>query len=81
MMKKIASILAATLLVAGCGRNAPEPEPAPIDYNAEAQRIARDSIIIDTHVDVPYRLEAVPQDVYKPLTVAISTTPARSAAA
>jgi len=63
MTKNIAAILTAALLIAGCGRDAPEPAPTPIDYNAEAQRIAQDSIIIDTHVDVPYRLRNAPQDI------------------
>ena len=59
MTNKISYLLAAAVLIAGCGGEA----PAPIDYDAEAQRIAQDSIIIDTHVDVPYRLEKRPQDV------------------
>ena len=63
MTTKFAPLLAAALLVAGCGGDAPESVPEPIDYDAEAQRIARESIIIDTHVDVPYRLENRPQDV------------------
>jgi membrane dipeptidase len=36
---------------------------AAMDYAAEAQRIARTSIIIDTHIDVPLRLHSKPQDV------------------
>ncbi len=63
MMNRIAPMLAAALLAAGCGGNAPDSAPASTDFDAEAQRIARDSIIIDTHVDVPYRLENQPQDV------------------
>ncbi len=59
MTNRIPGLIAAVVLVAGCSGEA----PAPIDYDAEAQRIARDSIIIDTHVDVPYRLENRPQDV------------------
>ena len=63
MTRKFAPILVAALLLAGCGGDTPEPASAPLDYDAEAQRIARDSIIVDTHVDVPYRLENKPQDV------------------
>jgi membrane dipeptidase len=29
----------------------------------EAQRIAQSSIIVDTHIDVPYRLASRPADV------------------
>ena len=63
MTKKIAPILVAALLLVGCGGDTPEPAGTPLDYDAEAQRIARDSIIVDTHVDVPYRLENKPEDV------------------
>jgi len=45
--------------LAACGRSAP-PEPDPA---AEAQRIAAEAIIVDTHIDVPYRLIASPDDV------------------
>jgi membrane dipeptidase len=49
----------------------PEPNPAPKDvpveetpdYDAEARRIALSSIIVDTHVDVPYRLAIRPADI------------------
>ncbi len=63
MTKKIAPVLATALLITGCGSEAPESAATPLDYDAEAQRIARESIIIDTHVDVPYRLENRPEDV------------------
>ncbi len=59
MTKKIPFLFVATAVVAGCSSEA----PAPTDYATEAQRIAKDSIIIDTHVDVPYRLARAPQDV------------------
>ncbi|MDJ0794163.1 MAG: dipeptidase [Woeseiaceae bacterium] len=63
MTKKIAPLLAALLFLAGCGEDASESAATRVDYDAEAQRIARDSIVIDTHVDVPYRLENEPADV------------------
>lgn len=59
MTENIPSLLIATLIVAGCGGEA----PSPTDYATEAWRIAKDSIIIDAHVDVPYRLARAPQDV------------------
>ncbi len=59
------------ILLAACGQettNPAEPENAPSsvaapDYAAEAKRIAQESIIVDTHIDVPYRLEKAPADV------------------
>ena len=51
--------LAALLVLAACGRNT---EP-PRDFAAEARRIADSSIIVDTHIDVPHRLEEKPEDV------------------
>ena len=49
----------AVALLAGCGN-----EPAPdLDPAEKAKQIAESSIIVDTHVDVPYRLESRPADV------------------
>ena len=46
-------------LLAACGGGAPDgADPA-----AEAQRIARESIIVDTHIDVPYRIVESGEDV------------------
>ena len=46
-------------ILAGCGN-----EPAPdLDPAEKAKQIAASSIIVDTHVDVPYRLESRPADV------------------
>jgi membrane dipeptidase len=42
----------ALALLTACGGHA----PPPLDLAAEAKRIANDSIIVDTHIDVPYRL-------------------------
>lgn len=50
-------ILLATLVLAACDA------PAPADPAADARRIAKDSIIVDTHIDVPYRLEDKMQDI------------------
>jgi len=52
------------LSLAGCGpAPAPETPPAAKDLAAEAERIATDNIIVDTHIDVPYRLRDEPADV------------------
>lgn len=56
-------VAAAAALMTACG-NEPAPAAEPtLDLAAEAQRIAESSLIIDTHVDVPFRLEAAPQDI------------------
>lgn len=54
----------AALLVSGCGQsfvNGPDSELP--DLARRAQQIADASIIVDTHVDVPYRLNEIPADV------------------
>jgi membrane dipeptidase len=65
-----------TALLAACGPSedttapAPQPgaqpqadEPAPIEASAKARDIAMSSIIVDTHIDVPYRLDEEWADV------------------
>ncbi len=57
--------IASSLLVAGCGdststSNAGKPT---IDTAALSQAIAKETIIVDTHIDVPYRLNHVWEDV------------------
>ena len=59
MTDKIRLLTLAIALLAACGGDAP---PAA-DPAAEAQRIARESIVVDTHIDVPYRLTESPADV------------------
>ena len=59
MTYKTSVLTLAFILLAACGRGA----PPPADIAAEAQRIARESIVIDTHIDVPYRLINSAEDV------------------
>jgi membrane dipeptidase len=59
MTYKLSLLTLSLALLAACERDAP---PAP-DFTAEAQRIARESIIVDTHIDVPYRLVESAADV------------------
>ncbi len=59
MTYKLSLLLPAVALMAACERSAP---PAA-DLATDAQRIATDSIIVDTHIDVPYRLNASPANV------------------
>ena len=51
----------ALVLLTACGGHS----PTPVDLAAEAERIANESIIVDTHIDVPYRLIGSDEDVGK----------------
>ena len=62
-MKKIISLLLAAALTGACG--APGDDAAP-DLDATAARIAAESIIVDGHIDVPWRL----LDAWEDVTVA-----------
>lgn len=55
------AVIVVSVLV-GCGRQEQAVEATP-DLQSEAERIAYSSIIIDTHIDVPYRLQSKPDDV------------------
>ena len=70
-----AALLCAALL-AGCGPSddakdaAPQPgtepqarETSPVEASERARELARNSIIVDTHIDVPYRLDEEWADV------------------
>lgn len=57
--------------LAGCGggpetASPPVPEVSEEELRAHAERLAQELLIIDTHVDVPYRLEEEWQDVSQP---------------
>lgn len=52
-----------TVILVGCGQQTAPPPPAETDFQAEAARLAQDILIIDTHIDVPYRLHEKPDDV------------------
>ena len=65
-MKSLYMALSALVaLLSACDQPAPAEPSAPEtpDHAAEALRIAQDSIIVDTHVDVPMRIHVQPQDV------------------
>ncbi len=59
MTYKISLLACLVALLAACERGA----PPPVDLAAEARRIAADAIIVDTHIDVPYRLAESGEDV------------------
>jgi len=61
---RILPLSALAFLLNGCGPTADAPPDldAP-DSSTHAQQIAETSIIVDTHVDVPYRLNEKPADI------------------
>jgi membrane dipeptidase len=60
MINKFFSIVLTTAFISACNQSADTKtdNPAP-----DASEIATTSIIVDTHIDVPYRLEAIPVDI------------------
>ena len=66
MTKFTVSAAIALALLAACGQPQGTTDTATPDLQAEAGRIALGSIIVDTHIDVPYRLEHKPADVSEP---------------
>ena len=62
MTYKSSALVLTLALLAGCGADT----PPPVDLAAEARRIATESIIVDTHIDVPYRIIESGEDVSQP---------------
>jgi membrane dipeptidase len=65
MTCRLTTVLSLLFLIAGCSPadNAPtEPDPA-VDLVATADALARNSIILDSHIDVPNRLDQEWEDV------------------
>ena len=54
--------LVAVVVVAGCAGE-PQVEEAGEDLWTQAERLAQESLIVDTHIDVPYRLEEEMADI------------------
>ena len=72
MTFRLVVAIATLSLLSACGQEqqvestpdvASTPAPAPVDLAAQAMDIAQSSIIIDTHIDVPYRLHDGWEDV------------------
>lgn len=60
MTKRILSIALASVFLFGCN----QPDDANSGASApDATQIARSSIIVDTHIDVPYRIDTKPDDI------------------
>ena len=62
------AVVAISIILAACGPSEPPaqsgaPEAAPEDPATRAKALARNSIIIDTHIDVPYRIFEEWEDV------------------
>ena len=57
MTYRIHLVLLTTLALAACDT------PVPVDNSTRAQQIAMTSIIVDTHIDVPFRLENKMEDI------------------
>jgi len=60
MTNKLSYAVLLAVLLSACN------QPAETVSVPNAKTIAANSIIIDTHVDVPYRLESTPADISKP---------------
>ncbi len=59
-----AAIAACLVLLFGCGQRQDGPtNHHSADVDGQARQLARDSLIIDTHIDVPYRLNSTPADI------------------
>ena len=56
-------LLTGLTLILGACNGSPGSGPATDDYAPRALKIARESIIVDTHIDVPVRLQYKPDDI------------------
>ena len=63
MIRRALFLAAAATLVACSPEPASTPADDAPDIDGEAQRIALSSIVVDTHVDVPFRLLMRPEDI------------------
>ena len=59
----LTALLPVAVLAAGCQKSAPPPTPTETDPAVAAEQLAHDIPIIDTHIDLPYRLHEHPEDV------------------
>jgi len=68
MKFRLATAISLFLILTGCGTADKESADTDVavDWATEAKRIASESIIVDTHIDVPYRL----YDKWEDVTVA-----------
>ncbi len=58
-----AALLPVAVLAIGCQRSEGPPAQAEITPEIRAEQLAQNILIIDTHIDLPYRLHEKPEDV------------------
>ena len=58
----LAVLLPIVTLSSGCQQAQDQPAPEP-DFRADAMHLAQEILIVDTHIDLPYRLIEKPDDV------------------
>lgn len=65
MNNTILLVAASCLLISACGMQSPAGtgEASSADLSTRAMQIAQASLIVDTHVDVPYRINSRPADI------------------
>ena len=61
-MNRLLAVVLSSAALAACSGEQDSASPT-VDYRARAEQIARSTIIADTHVDVPYRLDEHYEDV------------------
>jgi membrane dipeptidase len=59
----LTTIIPILVLLSGCGQAPTETVVAEVDYTAEANRLAQEILLVDTHIDLPYRLHDKMEDV------------------
>jgi membrane dipeptidase len=57
LKKQLVGILIATVLIPGMPQLAAQESPPAMDLSAKARAIAEQALIVDTHIDMPYRLQ------------------------
>ena len=58
----ILTLVTIAMLTTGCQQKT-ETASSEIDLHAEAVRLAHEVLMVDTHIDLPYRLQEKPDDV------------------
>jgi membrane dipeptidase len=61
----VTTLVSLCVVSIGCGQAETPPEIDHMRLADRAQRLARDTLIIDTHIDLPYRLHETMEDVSK----------------